>query len=127
GRPQGALSRRGADDRRQARAAHAGHREARSRGNDAGAERVRGDREGCRAASRGGRPGKNRLDVHQQCEVVPTPAKQLTRRIRDKVPYSQGDRMMLNAGSGWMVEGSPQRVLRDYNQLVEAYNRGASI
>jgi hypothetical protein len=40
-------------------------------------------------------------------------AKQLMRRVRDKVPYSQGDRMMLNAGSGWMVEGSPQRLLRD--------------
>ena len=37
-------------------------------------------------------------------------AKQLMRRIRDKVPYSQGDRMMLNAGGGWMVEGSPPRL-----------------
>jgi hypothetical protein len=54
-------------------------------------------------------------------------AKQLMRRVRDKVPYSQGDRMMLNAGSGWMVEGSPQRLLRDYNQLIDAYNRGANI
>jgi hypothetical protein len=55
-------------------------------------------------------------------------AKQLMRRIRDKVPYSSGDRMMLgNAGSGWMVEGSPPRLLRDYNQLIEAYNRGANI
>jgi len=55
-------------------------------------------------------------------------AKQLMRRIRDKVPYSSGDKMMLsNAGSGWMVEGSPPRLLRDYNQLVEAYNRGANI
>lgn len=52
-------------------------------------------------------------------------AKLLMRRIRDKVPYSQGDRMMLNAGSGWMVEGSPPRLTRDYNQLVDAYNRGA--
>jgi hypothetical protein len=26
-----------------------------------------------------------------------------------------------------MVEGSPPRLLRDYNQLVEAYNRGANI
>jgi hypothetical protein len=52
-----------------------------------------------------------------------TSGKQLMRRIRDKVPYSQGDRMMLNAGSGWMVEGSPQRLMRDYNQLVDAYNR----
>ena len=56
-----------------------------------------------------------------------TTAKQLMRRIRDKVPYSQGDRMMINAGSGWMVDGSPQRLLRDYNSLVDAYNRGAKI
>jgi hypothetical protein len=56
-----------------------------------------------------------------------TSAKQLMRRMRDKTPYSQGDRMMLNAGSGWMVEGSPQRLMRDYNQLIEAYNRGAKI
>lgn len=57
-----------------------------------------------------------------------TTAKQLMRRIRDKVPYSAGDKMMLsNAGSGWMVEGSPPRLMRDYNQLVDAYNRGARI
>jgi hypothetical protein len=55
-------------------------------------------------------------------------AKQLMRRVRDNVPYSSGDKMMLgNANSGWMVEGSPPRLLRDYNQLVDAYNRGANI
>jgi hypothetical protein len=54
-------------------------------------------------------------------------AKFLMRRYRDHVPYSTGDKMMLNAGSGWMVEGSPQRLMRDYNHLVEAYNRGARI
>jgi hypothetical protein len=55
-------------------------------------------------------------------------AKQLMRRIRDKTPYSSGDRMMLNSGAGaWMVEGSPARLLRDYNQLVDGYNRGANI
>ena len=56
-----------------------------------------------------------------------TTAKQLMRRIRDKVPYSPGDRMMLNGGGGWMVEGSPPRLLRDYNQLIDSYNRGANI
>lgn len=56
-----------------------------------------------------------------------TSAKQLMRRVRDKTPYSQGDRMMLDAGSGWMVEGSPPRLLRDYNQLIDAFNRGANI
>jgi hypothetical protein len=53
-------------------------------------------------------------------------AKQLMRRLRDKEPYSSGDKMMLEAGGGWMVEGSPARLMRDYNQLVEAYNRGAN-
>ena len=56
-----------------------------------------------------------------------TTGKQLMRRVRDKVPYSQGDRMMLNAGSGWMVEGSPQRLMRDYNELIGAYNSGPGI
>jgi hypothetical protein len=56
-----------------------------------------------------------------------TTAKQLMRRIRDKTPYSSGDKMMLSGqGSGWMVEGSPPRLLRDYNQLIEGYNRGAN-
>lgn len=54
-------------------------------------------------------------------------AKQLMRRIRDKTPYSQGDRMMLGGGGGWMVEGSPPRLFRDYNQLVDSYNRGVTI
>ena len=53
-----------------------------------------------------------------------TSAKQLMRRIRDKVPYNRGDRMMLDSGGGWMVEGSPPRLLRDYNQLIDDYNRG---
>lgn len=51
-----------------------------------------------------------------------TSAKQVMRRIRDKVPFSQGDRMMINAGGGEMIEGTPQRLLRDYNSLISAYN-----
>lgn len=49
-------------------------------------------------------------------------SKQLMRRIRDKVPYTSGQKMMMQPGSEWMVEGSPGRLLRDYNQLVSAYN-----
>ena len=33
--------------------------------------------------------------------------------------------MMINAGGGEMIEGTPQRLLRDYNSLIEAYNRNA--
>jgi hypothetical protein len=55
-------------------------------------------------------------------KAVLVTSKQLMRRIRDKVPYSQGEKMMMQPGSGWMVEGSPARLLRDYNQLVDSYN-----
>jgi hypothetical protein len=54
-------------------------------------------------------------------------AKQLTRGIRDKVPYTSGQKMMMSPGSAWMVEGSRARLLWDYNQLIEAYNRGIRI
>jgi hypothetical protein len=50
-------------------------------------------------------------------------SKQLMRRIRDNVPYSSGDRMMMGGGGAWMVEGSPARLLRDYNQMIDSYNR----
>ena len=56
-----------------------------------------------------------------------TTAKQLMRRIRDKTPYSSGDKMMMGGGGGWMVEGSPPRLMRDYNQLIDSFNRGVKI
>lgn len=51
-------------------------------------------------------------------------AKALMRRVRDKEPFSTGDKMMLSQpGAGWMVDGSQPRLIRDYNQLVDNYNR----
>jgi Protein of unknown function (DUF3829) len=51
-------------------------------------------------------------------------AKEYMRRLRDKTPYSEGERMIMNQpNAGWMVTGSPARLSRDYNQLIEAYNR----
>jgi hypothetical protein len=68
------------------------------------------------------KPGSSLLSASKSYLVT---AKQLMRRVRDKVPYSQGERMLMNTGGGsWMVEGSPARLTRDYNQLVDAYNRG---
>jgi len=53
-------------------------------------------------------------------------AKGLMRRIRDKVPYSSGEKMMLSAqGGGWMVDGSPPRLIHDYNGLVDSFNRNS--
>lgn len=51
-------------------------------------------------------------------------AKGLMRRVRDKEGFSEGDMMMLSQpGAGWMIEGSQPRLIRDYNQLVDNYNR----
>lgn len=78
------------------------------------------------ASGAGGGPKIGSFFMNEAKSYLVT-AKQLMRRIRDHVPYSSGDKMMLNAGSGWMVEGSPQRLVRDYNQLVDAYNRGPGL
>lgn len=47
------------------------------------------------------------------------------RRVRDKTPYSTGEQSLLkgSGNTGWMVSGSPMRVLKSYNELVEASNR----
>ena len=60
--------------------------------------------------------------VLSRAETFLKDSKGLMRRIRDKTPYSRGDKMMMEGGSGWMVEGSPMRVLKSYNELVQASN-----
>lgn len=44
------------------------------------------------------------------------------RRVRDKKPYSQTERMMLDSGASWTVEGSPAKVNHEYNELVSRSN-----
>lgn len=52
-------------------------------------------------------------------------SKDLMRRLRDKTPYSHGEQSLIESpgNTGWMVGGSPMRVLRSYNELVKASNR----
>ena len=50
-------------------------------------------------------------------------AKERMRRVRDKEPYSKGEKMNLNPSAGWMVKGSPYKLLRAYNDLINAANR----
>ncbi|WP_266156539.1 YiiG family protein [Dyella silvatica] len=49
-------------------------------------------------------------------------AKGRIRRIRDHVAYTEGEKMMLEPASSWMVEGSGGQVTKAYNSLVEAGN-----
>ena len=50
-------------------------------------------------------------------------AKERMRRVRDKEPYSQGEKMHLTPDAGWMVKGSPYKLLRADNDLISAANR----
>ena len=61
--------------------------------------------------------------MDSQLEELLVAAKQRIRRVRDKVPYRDSDRMQMSANAGWMVEGSPDRVIREYNELIGSSNR----
>lgn len=50
-------------------------------------------------------------------------AKELHRRVRDKKPFSTGDLMMLEGNSGWMVDGTQQKLIHAYNDLVNSSNQ----
>ena len=70
---------------------------------------------------------KDSRDIHwgffeSSTEQFRQTAKERFRRVRDKVPYNEGDRMIMQTGSGWMVEGSPQKLLKTYNELVDKSN-----
>jgi hypothetical protein len=49
--------------------------------------------------------------------------KELMRRVRDKKTFSKSDRQKIGTSAGWMVDGSPDKLLRDFNALVDAHNR----
>lgn len=45
-------------------------------------------------------------------------SKELMRRIRDKKPFNDFERRQIGTPSGWMVEGSPDKVINKYNDLI---------
>lgn len=46
--------------------------------------------------------------------------KDLMRRVRDKKPFNSTERGWLGTPAGWMVEGSPDKVVHEYNSLVRS-------
>jgi len=44
--------------------------------------------------------------------------KELMRRIRDHKPFDSFEKEELGTSAGWMVEGSPDKVIYSYNQLI---------
>ena len=50
-------------------------------------------------------------------------AKQRIRRVRDKEPYRSGDLIQIQNGNAWLVSGTPDALVRKYNELIDASNR----
>jgi hypothetical protein len=50
-------------------------------------------------------------------------ATERVKRLRDKEPYSQHDKLELASRTAWSVKGSPDAVLHAYNELIGASNR----
>lgn len=48
--------------------------------------------------------------------------KTLQRRVRDKTPFSDGERMLINANAAQMVDGHPAKVRAAYNSFISALN-----
>ncbi len=74
------------------------------------------------------KPQKDALPIEwssfeRSAEEFRKASKERFRRVRDNVPYSTGERTMLKPGSGWMVDGSAEKLVKAYNTLVDASNR----
>ena len=54
------------------------------------------------------------------CDEFTKTAKEMMRRIRDNKKFSDSERRFISSGAGWMVEGSPQKVIKAYNDMVQA-------
>ena len=60
--------------------------------------------------------------LNHEMETLLVTAKQRIRRVRDNTPYSAGEKMNLSGSGAWMVDGSPARLIKDYNSLIQSSN-----
>jgi hypothetical protein len=58
------------------------------------------------------------------CDEFLKAAKELMRRVRDRTPFSDFDKRQLGTGSGWMVEGSPDKLVNKYNEMIQRRGMG---
>ena len=52
------------------------------------------------------------------CDEFLTASKELMRRVRDKKPFNDFERRQLGTSGGWMVDGSPDKLVNKYNDMA---------
>jgi hypothetical protein len=58
------------------------------------------------------------------CDDFLKAAKELMRRVRDKKPFSDFERREIGTAAGWMVDGSPDKLINKYNQMISRRGMG---
>jgi len=56
----------------------------------------------------------------KSCEDFTKASKEMMRRIRDGRKFSDTERRQIAMGAGWMVEGSPDNVIKAYNDMIRS-------
>ena len=54
----------------------------------------------------------------RSCDEFTKALKEMMRRIRDGKKFTESERRFIAMGSGWMVEGSPGKVIKAYNDMI---------
>ena len=54
----------------------------------------------------------------RSCDEFTKALKEIMRRIRDGKKFNESERRFIAMGSGWMVEGSPGKVIKAYNDMI---------
>jgi Protein of unknown function (DUF3829) len=58
------------------------------------------------------------------CDDFLKASKELMRRVRDKKPFTDFERRELGTSAGWMVEGSPDKLISKYNEMIQRRGMG---
>lgn len=58
------------------------------------------------------------------CDDFLKAAKELLRRVRDKKSFSDFERRELGSSAGWMVDGSPDKLINKYNTMIQRRGMG---
>jgi len=54
----------------------------------------------------------------RSCDEFTKASKEMMRRIRDGKKFNESERRFIDMGSGWMVDGSPGKVIKAYNDMI---------
>lgn len=56
------------------------------------------------------------------CQDVVKKTKDTVRRLRDKKPFNASEKSKLGTSGGWMIDGSPDAIFHEWDEVIRDYN-----